>query len=205
MIGVAILITCCYFVKFTRGPTFYALLLALAVVISLFPIDSSISIVILFEFLTSDLQKVAMIVLCIGLIGMTIATIVWQLNCREKSNTRTRKIFHILIVLVFVPGLIYQCTFIYVASVIALALLIVLETMRIIQLSPVHNILNKSVKCFIDEKDAGVVALTPIYLLIGFSLPLWLYNNCIVFLVCFFFIYFTSLSPKIGYTLALVI
>lgn len=172
----AILITCCYFVKFTRGRAFYALLLALAVVISLFPIDHSISIVIFFEFLTRDLQKVAMIILCIGLIGMTISTIIWQMNCRNESNTRTRKIFHILIVMVFVPGLIYQCAFIYVSSVIALALLIVLETMRIIKLSPFYNVLDKSVKCFIDEKDAGAVALTPIYLLIGFSLPLWLYS-----------------------------
>lgn len=170
----AIFITCCYFVKFIRGLVFYALLLALAVVISLFPIDSSISILILFEFFTRDLGKLAMIFLCIGLIGMTFCTVIWQINCRNKSNTRTRKIFHIIIVLVFVPGLIYQCAFIYVSSVIALALLIVLETMRMIELSPVHNVLDKSVKCFIDEKDAGAVALTPIYLLIGFSLPLWL-------------------------------
>lgn len=174
MIGVAILIICCYFVKFSRGLAFYAFLLVLTVVISVFPISDQSAIIILFEFLTRDLQKLAMIFLCIGLIGLTILTVVWQLNCRNKSNTRTRKIFHILLVLIFVPGLIYQCVFIYVCSVVALALLIVLETMRIIQLSPVHNVLDKSVKCFIDEKDAGYVALTPIYLLIGLSVPLWL-------------------------------
>lgn len=115
--------------------------------------------------------------LYIGLIGMTVATVAWQMNRIEqsKSNTRTRKIFHFLIVLVFVPGLIYQCAFIYVASGIALALLIVLETMRIIHLWPMYNILNDAVKCFIDEKDAGYVALTPIYLLIGCSMPLYLH------------------------------
>lgn len=116
-----------------------------------------------------------MIFLYIGLIGMTVATVIWQMNRREQSNTRTRKIFHILIVLVFLPGLIYQCAFLFVASGIALALLIVLETMRNIRLPPLHGILEHSVKCFIDEKDAGAVALTPIYLLVGCSMPLWLH------------------------------
>lgn len=116
-----------------------------------------------------------MMVLYMGSIGMTVAVVGWQMNRNELSNTRTRKIFHFLIVLVFVPGLIYQCAFLYVASGIALALLIVLETMRIIELPPIHNVLEQSVKCFIDEKDAGLVALTPIYLLVGCATPLWLH------------------------------
>lgn len=116
-----------------------------------------------------------MIVLYLGLIGMMVATVTWQMNRNEKSNTRTRKIFHLLIVFVFVPGLIYQCAFLFVASGIALALMIVLETIRVIRLSPICNALEQAVKCFVDEKDAGLVALTPIYLLIGCSAPLWLH------------------------------
>lgn len=116
-----------------------------------------------------------MIILYMGLIGITVATVGWQLNRNEKSNTRTRKIFHVLIVLVFVPGLIYQCTFLFVTSSIALALFFVLETMRIIQLPPLYIILQHSVKAFVDEKDAGIVALTPIYLLVGCSASLWLH------------------------------
>lgn len=124
-----------------------------------------------------------MIILYIGLIGMTVATVIWQMKRDEQSNTRTRKIFHLLIVLVFLPGLIYQCAFLFVASGIALALLIVLETMRIIQLPPIYSILDHSVKCFIDEKDAGFVALTPIYLLGKYSKKLFRS----IFLYIFFF------------------
>lgn len=99
----------------------------------------------------------------------------WHLSRNQSSNTRIRKIFHILIVLVFIPGLIYQCTFLYVASGVALALLILLELMRIIKLKPFAAILQQAVKSFVDEKDAGVVAMTPIYLLVGCSLPIWLH------------------------------
>lgn len=116
-----------------------------------------------------------MITLYLGLIGLTVVTVHWQMNRGERSNTRTRKIFHVLIVFVFLPGLIYQCTFLYVSTGIALALLIVLETMRIIQLAPIHRILEAAVESFIDEKDAGAVALTPIYLLVGCSLPMWIH------------------------------
>lgn len=77
--------------------------------------------------------------------------------------------------LVFVPGLIYQCTFLFVASGVALAAFILLELVRIIRLEPFAETLQQAVQSFADEKDAGIVALTPIYLLVGFSLPIWLH------------------------------
>lgn len=167
---------------------------AVGVVVILFPIDNHPAIMILIEFITKDLQKVCkpffkflafynfsiqfqlcMILLYLGLIGVTVATVHWQMNRNQQSNTRTRKIFHILIVFVFLPGLIYQCTFLFVASGIALALFIVLETMRVIRLQPIYPVLEGAVKSFIDEKDAGSVALTPIYLLVGCAIPLWIH------------------------------
>lgn len=92
-----------------------------------------------------------------------------------QSSTSVRKIFHVLIIFVFVPGLIYQCTLLYVVSVLMLAVFIMLEVIRVINLPPFAHILHTSVSTFIDEKDAGLVALTPIYLLIGCSLPLWIH------------------------------
>lgn len=116
-----------------------------------------------------------MIVLYTGIIGMTISIVFWQLNRHEQSNTRTRKLFHFLIVFVYFPSLIYQCSFLFLASGIALAIFILMETIRIIKLPPFHSILDQSIRTFIDDKDAGLIALTPIYLLIGCSLPLWIH------------------------------
>jgi dolichol kinase len=101
----------------------------------------------------------------------------WHTSKNRQSSTTMRKIFHILIVAVYLPGLVYQCYLLFVASVIILAILIVLETARVIKLIPVADVLESSVQAFIDEKDTGVIALTPLYLLIGCSLPLWIHNS----------------------------
>lgn len=119
--------------------------------------------------------QLCIVIIYIGLLGITMAAVSWHLNRNQTSNTRTRKIFHVLIVLAFVPGLIYQCTFLFVASGVALALLVLLELVRIIKLKPFAGILQQAIESFVDEKDAGIVALTPIYLLVGCSLPMWLH------------------------------
>lgn len=106
---------------------------------------------------------------------MAIITVTYFSIKNIQSSTSIRKIFHVLIILVFVPGLIYQCTLLYVASILMLAVFIMLETIRIIALPPFQKPLNLAVKTFIDEKDAGLVAFTPIYLLVGCSIPLWIH------------------------------
>lgn len=60
-------------------------------------------------------------------------------------------------------------------TALLLALFVVLETARIIDLKIIGGALGEAVGLFVDEKDAGLVALTPIYLLVGCSLPLWLH------------------------------
>lgn len=109
------------------------------------------------------------------LLGITVATVIWFLVTKRQSNTRTRKLFHILIVAIFLPGIVNQCQFLFMTTVLLLALFIVLETARTIELKFVSNALDQAIELFIDEKDAGAVALTPIYLLIGCSLPIWLH------------------------------
>lgn len=121
------------------------------------------------------LPQLCIVTIYMGLLGITVAATSWHLSRNQSSNTRVRKIFHILIVLVFAPGLIYQCTFLFVASGVALALLILLEIVRVMKLKPFAEILQQAVESFVDEKDAGIVAMTPIYLLVGCSLPIWLH------------------------------
>lgn len=109
------------------------------------------------------------------MVGATVFVINWQLHSSTKyASTRVRKMFHLLLVLVYVPGLLYECSFLYIATGVALALMAIFDLLRILHMPPFAKILENAFHSFADEKDAGVIAFTPFCLLIGCSLPLWL-------------------------------
>uniref|UniRef100_A0A182TV54 dolichol kinase n=1 Tax=Anopheles melas TaxID=34690 RepID=A0A182TV54_9DIPT len=145
------------------------------VLVALCPIGKLAAITRLVLFLVADGQTMITTGMYLALLLLTVSFVMWQFNYGRRTTTATRKVFHLLIVLVYGPGLWYQCRLLYLASGLMLAVLIVLEMARLIQLAPVASVLNTAVQLFIDEKDAGAIALTPIYLLVGCSLPLWLH------------------------------
>lgn len=109
------------------------------------------------------------------LIGVTIAVISWQLGSSSKqASTSVRKMFHLLLLLVYVPGVLYECALLYIATGVALALMAVIDLLRILQVPPFAEILKRAFVSFADEKDTGVIAFTPFCLLVGCSLPLWI-------------------------------
>ncbi|CAD7087707.1 unnamed protein product [Hermetia illucens] len=164
-----------YILKPLRNPVaFYPLMVALAVAVCTVPVTRQVPVVTLWNFIVSDLRRVAIIVFYIGLVGATIAAVNWRLQKDEKASTAVRKLFHLLVVFVYIPGLLYQCTFLYIASGVALAVMTVIETVRVIKVPPLYEALEKSFDVFADEKDCGNIALTPFYLLIGCSLPMWI-------------------------------
>jgi dolichol kinase len=69
------------------------------------------------------------------LLGASAAAVGWQIQRNSKSLVAVRKIFHLLIVLVYIPGLIYQCTLLYLGSLIVLALFLLLEVSRLLNFS----------------------------------------------------------------------
>ncbi|XP_055613620.1 dolichol kinase [Uranotaenia lowii] len=166
-----------FFYFFRRSYVFWFVALTISICCALFPIYGESIIIILIKFMLSDTQRLMIIAVYCAMLCLTSVFVCWQINRNSQTNTVTRKMFHILMLMVYLPGLWYQCKLLFVASILMLSLLVVLETARVIQLKPFHEALNRTIHCFIDDKDCGVVALTHIYLLVGCSIPLWLHPD----------------------------
>ncbi|XP_067636507.1 dolichol kinase-like [Eurosta solidaginis] len=153
---------------------FYILMLLLAIGVTCTPITKPIPIIALLKFIRKDEVRIKIIMFYVALVALTVVIVWGRKQSQGKASTRVRKLFHLLIVIVYVPGLLYQCDFLYIASGVALALITVFELVRICNIPPLDVHLRNAFASFSDEKDAGVFALTPFCLLIGCSLPLWI-------------------------------
>lgn len=163
---------------------FYPLCAVVGGLVMAFPVDfdaadgrsPGTAIATLFWFIVDDVERIVSLSLIVTLVGVTACGVAWFVHVGRCSSTRTRKYFHLLIVLVFAPGLLYQCTLLYVSAGMLLAVFVLLEAARLVRVWPVHAALQSVVGTFMDEKDAGGwVVLTPVYLLCGCAMPLWLH------------------------------
>lgn len=94
--------------------------------------------------------------------------------------TILRKYFHGVVVAVYLPGILMDVELLFTASVIALAAFLLLEAVRLYNLEGLGPILNSSMAGFLDEKDQGSLILTHTYLLVGCSLPVWIFPGTTV-------------------------
>lgn len=184
LLGTAVIVGTLHLARPLRSILFYPLCLVVGGIVMAFPVAfdandgsaRSTAIATLVWFIVGDRERVFWLTLIVGLLGATVVGVAWFVRGGRSSSTRTRKYFHLLIVLVFVPGLLYQCTLLYVSAGMLLAVFVLLEAARLVRLWPIHEVLQSVVGTFMDEKDAGgFVVLTPVYLLVGCAMPLWLH------------------------------
>ncbi|CAH0558934.1 unnamed protein product [Brassicogethes aeneus] len=127
------------------------------------------------ELMLYDISSIKLISFWVICSLVAVIAVRNQIYFKEKATTSQRKVFHILAVSVFVPGLIYKCSFLYLASGVVLGIFFCLEILRIKNIPPIGKYLQDGFSVFSDEKDCGIVAFTPIYLLTGCALPLWIH------------------------------
>ncbi|OXU21029.1 hypothetical protein TSAR_011509 [Trichomalopsis sarcophagae] len=172
----AICMLCANFPKL-RGPTqFYLLVIGMLLVIVLPALhiildQSPVLWILSFVFSTSD--RILLLLYWAGCLFIASVAVVFQVLRNSQATTSVRKIFHVLAVMVYIPGLIWQPTFLYLASGVVLTLFSLIELLRILNLPPLGSFLQDGFSLFADEKDS-MISLTPLYLLSGLSATLWM-------------------------------
>lgn len=92
----------------------------------------------------------------------------------RQKNLR-RKWYHILALLLFVPGWFLNSSLLCLALAFVFALFIYLEIIRTKKMWPFSNPLNEFLSRFLEPKDeSGPLLTSPIYLLLGCAIPIWL-------------------------------
>ncbi|XP_021941018.1 dolichol kinase isoform X2 [Zootermopsis nevadensis] len=181
LFGVLLICAAAYmFPNFRKPMPFYALTLAMVfgfVVPFLHILLQASPVLWILQLLVANMPRIWLVIYWVVCSGLAVLAVNVQIQGQQQASTVIRKYFHILAVAVFIPGLIRECCFLYLASGVVLALITALELLRVIRMPPLGEVLQAGFTVYADEKDAGTLALTPIYLLAGCSLPLWLYPS----------------------------
>lgn len=108
---------------------------------------------------------------CIILAGLTV---VFRLSTVADVDTR-RKVFHGMMVVMFLPTTFVDPTFVSLALILILAVFLLLDLFRASQLPPLSKPLTYFLAPYVDGRDhRGPVIVSHIFLLIGCAIPLWL-------------------------------
>ncbi|KAJ5811880.1 hypothetical protein N7474_008181 [Penicillium riverlandense] len=108
------------------------------------------------------------------LVLLTGLAVVFQLSSVAEVDTR-RKLFHGMMVLMFLPTVFVDPTFCAMALALVLAVFLLLDLFRASQLPPISRPLTYFLAPYVDGRDhRGPVIVSHIFLLIGCSIPLWL-------------------------------
>lgn len=109
--------------------------------------------------------------LCILIFGLLV---VFQLKSTYEVDTR-RKVFHFMMVGMFLPATFIDPTYAALALSLILAIFLILDLLRASQLPPLSKPLAAFLAPYVDGRDfRGPVVISHIFLLIGCAIPLWL-------------------------------
>ncbi|XP_043278502.1 dolichol kinase [Venturia canescens] len=167
---------CGFFPKLRSTKNFYLLIvggLALLLVPVLHILLDRSPLVWIVLYVFGSLTTIILLLYWAFCLVLGIGVLAYQILLSSHATSVTRKSFHLLAVLVYVPGFIWQPTFLHLASGIVMGLFVMLELMRFFRIPPLAEALEKGFSVFADEKDSSI-SLTPLYLLAGISFPLWM-------------------------------
>ncbi|PYH92868.1 hypothetical protein BO71DRAFT_382674 [Aspergillus ellipticus CBS 707.79] len=118
-------------------------------------------------------SRLLLVAYCVVVLVTGLA-VVLQLSAVAEVDTR-RKVFHGMMVLMFLPTVYVDPTFCALALGLVLSIFLLLDLFRASQLPPISRPLTYFLAPYVDGRDhRGPVIVSHIFLLIGCSIPLWL-------------------------------
>ncbi|XP_023019763.2 dolichol kinase isoform X1 [Leptinotarsa decemlineata] len=179
-LGIAVIAWASYFFSLKSSKPFYSVVIFTIVFVIFLPLHILLErspVLWIFQQLCYDWSTIKLMIYWVLCTGLAVWAINKQIFSVHKASTGTRKIFHLLAVIVYIPGLLHRCSILYLASGVVTGLFFALEILRILQMPPFGRHLQDGFLAFSDEKDVGNLALTPIYLIVGCSLPIWIHPS----------------------------
>jgi len=130
-----------------------------------------------FFFVTTN--RTILFAYCLILIVAALGVVGWKQYTANHATTAYRKYFHFLIVAVYLPGVLCDLNLLHICSVAIMYILLFVEIIRYLNLTVLNTIplgqwIDSLVGIFRDHQDEGRLIVTPLYLLAGCSLPIWL-------------------------------
>ena len=117
--------------------------------------------------------RLALSVYWVAIIIIGLA-VVFRLSPVYEVDTR-RKVFHFMMVAMFLPTIFLDPTYIALALSLMLAIFLLLDLVRASQLPPLSKPIAAFLTPYVDGRDLrGPVVISHIFLLIGCAIPLWL-------------------------------
>ncbi|GKT40888.1 dolichol kinase sec59 [Colletotrichum spaethianum] len=109
--------------------------------------------------------------LAVVIVGLTV---VIRLDPKYEVDTR-RKVFHFMMVGMFLPATYVDPVFAALALSLVLAIFLILDLLRASQLPPLSRPIASFLTPYVDGRDhKGPVVISHLFLLIGCAIPLWL-------------------------------
>ncbi|XP_014476856.1 PREDICTED: dolichol kinase isoform X2 [Dinoponera quadriceps] len=181
---VSVCLLCGYFPVLRSTKYFYLITVGLLCFVTLpilYIILDQNPVMWIISFVFSSHKRIALVVYWAVCVVLSIFIITYQISSKSRATSSTRKIFHILAMFVYIPGMICDISMLYLASGVIFALLMGIELIRLLKVPPLGKVLQDGFVVFADEKDF-MLSLTPLYLMSGLSFPLWMPTSNLTFL-----------------------
>eukprot|EP00124_Ichthyophonus_hoferi_P003160 Ihof_evm6s259 gene=Ihof_evmTU6s259 len=130
----------------------------------------------LLSYLGASHGRPALLALWGTTVTVAVAAAVVDVGGMSKARkTLARKYYHLLAVILFVPGISSDLPFMALAFAGAVAIFIAAEYYRACEIEPVGKWLKPFMQQYADQRDQGPAILSHIYLLLGCAMPVWLH------------------------------